>query len=269
MKKAIYSFLVFVICQVFAQIIVSAFVSILSIEPTAETQATTLVVSSALASVATLAIFMKCGWWTFSMHYVKLRPYATLSISLLLALTLIIPCAWTQELLPESLQEDVMASVFELLLSRPEGYIIIGIIAPVIEEIVFRGAILNHLINIGETEENRLFSSHTEAKGIVVTAALFSLVHMNPAQMPHAFVIGLLLGWMYCRTKSVLPGIIYHWVNNTTAFVLAYIFPQLPYDAHLTEYFSGNNTMLIVSLIVSSTASAVLLFCFFRSTEKA
>ena len=49
---------------------------------------------------------------------------------------------------------------------------------------------------------------------------------MNPAQMPHAFVIGLLLGWMYWRTGSILPGVAYHWANNSMAYILYNIYPN-------------------------------------------
>jgi membrane protease YdiL (CAAX protease family) len=55
---------------------------------------------------------------------------------------------------------------------------------------------------------------------------LFALIHFNPAQMPHAFIIGLLLGWMYYRTGSILPGVVFHWVNNSVAYVLYNLYPD-------------------------------------------
>jgi len=62
---------------------------------------------------------------------------------------------------------------------------------------------------------------------------------------------GLLLGWLYYRTGSVVPGMLYHCINNSTAFLLAWMFPDVKTDAHLIEYFGGNATMLNVSVIVS------------------
>lgn len=40
-------------------------------------------------------------------------------------------------------------------------------------------------------------------------------MHGNPAQIPFAFLIGLLFGWLYYRTDSVIPGIVGHVINNT------------------------------------------------------
>ncbi len=50
--------------------------------------------------------------------------------------------------------------------------------------------------------------------------------------------MGLLLGWMYYRTGSLVPGILLHWVNNTMAYVLANIMPQS--DGKLIDLFHGD-----------------------------
>ena len=70
----------------------------------------------------------------------------------------------------------------------------------------------------------------------------FALVHFNPAQMPHAFIIGLLLGWMYYRTGSILPGVAFHWVNNTVAYVMYNIYPDP--DMELIDLFGNQRTEL-------------------------
>ncbi len=59
---------------------------------------------------------------------------------------------------------------------------------------------------------------------IALSALIFAIVHLNPAQMPHAFLIGLLLGWLYMRTGSIVPGVAYHWANNTAAYVLFHVY---------------------------------------------
>ena len=96
------------------------------------------------------------------------------------------------------------------------GYFVVGLLAPLAEELVFRGAVLRALLRW-----------HKNAwVGIAISAALFALIHMNPAQLPHAFLVGLLLGWMYYRTDSIVPGVVFHWVNNTVAYVLYHIYPD-------------------------------------------
>ena len=52
---------------------------------------------------------------------------------------------------------------------------------------------------------------------IIVSSLIFGVVHMNPAQIPFAFLLGMMFGWLYYRTGSLLPGIIGHVLNNSVA----------------------------------------------------
>jgi hypothetical protein len=56
--------------------------------------------------------------------------------------------------------------------------------------------------------------------------------------MPHAFLSGLLLGWMYWRTGSIIPGVVLHWVNNTVSYVLIKLYPDP--DMRLIDLFGTN-----------------------------
>lgn len=81
---------------------------------------------------------------------------------------------------------------------------LIVIIAPVVEEILFRGFLL------------RGFTARYGAKwAILLSAILFSLIHMNPAQMPNTFILGLVLGAIMLRTGNILIPILYHILNNS------------------------------------------------------
>jgi membrane protease YdiL (CAAX protease family) len=66
---------------------------------------------------------------------------------------------------------------------------------------------------------------------------------MNPAQMPHAFLIGLLLGWMYYRTDSIVPGVVYHWVNNTAAYIMYNLYPNP--DLTLLDLFGSQRAVMM------------------------
>ena len=114
-----------------------------------------------------------------------------------------------------------------------------GLLAPLVEELVFRGAILRGLLRW----------HRNPWLGIAISAVLFSVVHMNPAQMPHAFLIGLLLGWMYYRTDSIVPGVVYHWVNNTVAYVLYAFYPDP--DIKLNDIFMGNQQNVLLAVVFS------------------
>ena len=72
-------------------------------------------------------------------------------------------------------------------------------------------------------------------------SCLFALIHVNPAQMPHAFVVGLLLGWLYYRTDSVVPGIVYHWINNSIAYVFYNLYPDP--SLHLVDLFGSQRSV--------------------------
>jgi hypothetical protein len=113
------------------------------------------------------------------------------------------------------------------------GYVSIGLLAPFAEELVFRGAILRELLR---------WSSRPWV-AIAISAIFFAAAHMNPAQLPHAFLIGLLLGWMYYRTDSIIPGVVYHWINNSVAYVMYNLYPNP--EMTLTDLFGSERSVLM------------------------
>ena len=56
--------------------------------------------------------------------------------------------------------------------------------------------------------------------GIIVSAIIFGLVHMNPVQMVFGFLYGLPLGWLAWRTGSLLPSIVVHVANNASVMLM-------------------------------------------------
>ena len=116
----------------------------------------------------------------------------------------------------------------------------VGLLVPIAEEVVFRGAVLRTLLE-------RWRVNHWWP--IAVSALLFALVHGNPAQMPHAFLAGLLLGWMFYRTGSSVPGVVFHWVNNSVAYVLCNLLPAP--DAPLVTLFGGSERHVHLAVIFS------------------
>ena len=127
---------------------------------------------------------------------------------------------------------NIMEQQFDMILKDRWGYFVIGLLAPVCEELVFRGAILRSLLQ---------WKPEKHWVPIAISAFLFALVHGNPAQMPHAFVVGLLLGWLYYRTGSVVPGVAYHWMNNSIAYVCYNLYPNP--DMKLIDLFGTQRTV--------------------------
>ena len=90
------------------------------------------------------------------------------------------------------------------------GWAILSVVvfAPILEEILFRGLI---------------FESCRERFGggaaVLISALLFGLVHGVPVQIINAFVVGLIFGYIYLRTGSLLSVILLHVFNNGIAYI--------------------------------------------------
>lgn len=80
---------------------------------------------------------------------------------------------------------------------------------PILEEVLFRGII-----------QQELTAGYGRIKGVLMAAAIFGVMHMNPPQAINAFFIGIILGYLYIRSGSLVPAITIHAINNAIAFLL-------------------------------------------------
>ncbi len=232
MKKALTYTLVFVGIQLLAGGLVSLACELLMGK--GEQDAVTLIATTAVAGIVTIVVFLAAKWAVVSRHWVQTRPWFALFWCVLAALGVLIPSSWLQEQMPEL--PNIAEEAFDIILKDRWGYFVVGLLAPLSEELVFRGAILRALL---QWRPNPWV-------GICISALLFAMIHLNPAQMPHAFMIGLLLGWMYYRTDSIVPGVVYHWVNNTVAYVLYNFYPDP--NMTLLDLFGSQRTVLLALL---------------------
>ena len=159
--------------------------------------------------------------FTGLMHYKGLgyrslfhaSPSSMASIVLMLfpAIALTIPCVFlfsslvyqvTVSMFPLSAYEIAM---FAYMDSGALGMTIaICILAPVLEEMLFRGIILRSFLQ-----------QYERWPAIAGSAALFGFAHMNLYQYVSATIMGMFLGWLYERTRSLLPCIALHAAYNT------------------------------------------------------
>lgn len=188
-----------------------------------------LVLTSVFSNVVTLLLFLRVKWTPLTRDYLLSKPWLQLLWVALFALGAIIPLTFLYEKLGIEMDSNT-EQLFNSLLKEPWGYVAVGILAPLAEEIVFRGAVLRTLLD--------MMSKKNHWVAIMISAAIFGAVHGNSAQLVNALVMGLILGWMYYRTKSLVPGILLHWVNNTLAYVLTNVFPQS--DGKLIDVFHGD-----------------------------
>ncbi len=96
-------------------------------------------------------------------------------------------------------------------------FIAIAVVPPIIEEFLFRGAILGSL------------RKHGDALAIVVSAVMFGFAHSNFIQTPVTFLTGLVLAYLTVKTNSLIPAIIVHFVNNGSSVAFS-LLSQLKLD---------------------------------------
>ncbi len=90
-------------------------------------------------------------------------------------------------------------------------FIAVVILAPLGEEIIFRGFLQQTL--------EKQWNDTTRA--ILFTALLFSLIHMNPYWFIQIYFLGVILGFLAWKTKSILAPLILHSLNNSLALILS------------------------------------------------
>ena len=136
------------------------------------------------------------------------------------------------------------------------GMLAIAIGAPIGEEIMFRWGIMGHLL--------RRNSSVPTA--ILVSAVLFGLMHMNPAQVFFAAAMGIMLGILYWRSGNILWPIILHVLNNSVACLQVWLLGDKVKEYSLVDTFGGN-TMAWYAIGILSTLSISVL-CYYALNGK-
>ncbi|MFT6947122.1 MAG: membrane protease YdiL (CAAX protease family) [Vicingaceae bacterium] len=131
------------------------------------------------------------------------------------------------------------------------GLVSIAIMAPFFEEFIFRGIMLDGLLKKKSTWT-----------AILISAALFGLVHLNPWQFVTAMIIGTFAGWVYSRTKSLIYCIIIHFANNFTASIFMFLDPDsMAIDEDLHEMYGGSTNMYVIvtaSIVIAAVCIYVL-----------
>lgn len=91
------------------------------------------------------------------------------------------------------------------------------------EEFVFRGTIAQSLKN-----------SKSRLGALALSGALFALIHFNPAQTLHQFVLGALLTLLMFRSGSIWTSVLVHLFNNVLAVALSFAIPD---ESAIQPYF--------------------------------
>lgn len=116
-------------------------------------------------------------------------------------------------------------------------FLLVSFFAPIIEEILFRGIIQKGMINNGVKPRN----------AIIISALVFGFIHFNPWQFIGAFLLGLVLGVVYFKTKSLLMPILLHFFNNTIAAIMMKYFYTESFSEllHIPQY-----AVLLIGIVI-------------------
>ena len=118
--------------------------------------------------------------------------------------------------------------------------LVVGVLPAVVEELVFRGVLARSLA-----------TRYSPAIGIGISAVLFGLYHIVPAQMVSTFFLGLALAFITLRARSVVPAMIVHFLNNSIAIVVSR--EELPW---LGKLLLGN-PLPVLACAIASVATGI------------
>jgi sodium transport system permease protein len=116
----------------------------------------------------------------------------------------------------------IKQSLSEMMSQIPNIWVAVGVLAlipAVCEEVAFRGFILSGLEH-----------HHRTRLAILLSALMFGFLHVLMSlfqQLFNATLLGVVLGLLAVRSRSLLPGIVFHFLNNALAITQASSLPYL------------------------------------------
>lgn len=149
---------------------------------------------------------------------------------------------------------NIMEQSFDILQSGWGGILAIAIVGPVLEELLFRGAITKALLQ-----------QYNPTKAILISALLFGVFHINPAQILPAFLIGILLAWTYYKTGSLIPCILMHILNNSLAVYLSIKYPEAE---NMDDLINGTPYLVILSGALLLLIGSILTMRYLTSQKQ-
>ena len=124
---------------------------------------------------------------------------------------------WLLTIFGVDTQGDQIFQMFDQLESPAWLFVVGAIVAPIVEEIFFRGF---------------LFQGFRQKYGwmpaLFLSSAIFGAAHLDPVSLIPTFVLGCVLAYVYHRSNSVWPGILFHAAINSFSLCAVYVISQYP-----------------------------------------
>ncbi|MDD3331396.1 MAG: type II CAAX endopeptidase family protein [Bacteroidales bacterium] len=118
------------------------------------------------------------------------------------------------------------------------SFFLMVVIAPVLEELMYRGIILDGLL--------RRYSGVT---AILVSSILFGIVHLNPWQFIPAFFVGVFSGWAYYKTRNLILTILIHSTINFVGYMERIFWTTFSQYENPVELYGGFIQYISIILI--------------------
>ena len=153
---------------------------------------------------------------------------------------------------------DMMEDQFIGLSHNPWGILSVCLAGPVLEEMFFREGIQGHIQRAGGTP----------LKAILASSLLFGLIHINPAQVPFAACIGILLGIVYHKTgHNILLCSLLHIINNTVSIIELRVLGEEARTFRMDTLLGGPSAAIV--LMVLCLAASIALYARLWHMQKA
>ncbi len=127
-------------------------------------------------------------------------------------------------------------------------FIGVVIIAPLVEESLFRGFI-----------QQTLEKKRDVTKAVLITSIIFALIHLEPWLVIQLLILAVLLGYLSWRWDSIIPALMIHMANNLLTLISI-----ARRDTDLTEFYLMNNHVNPLIII----CSLIVFIYSFRTSEK-
>ena len=208
--------------------------------------------------LVSLSLALGCG---YSLIKNKLSPFKAVGFKLDWSFTIVILLVLSGSFFGLSKLNELVVSIFKgfgyvpdeikLPVKTPANIIatifFVAVVPAVCEEYLFRGLVLNSVKWLGGV------------KAVLISAGLFCIYHMSPAQTAYQFVMGVIYGIIALKSKSVLPTVILHFLNNLVVILLYYFFPN---------WVIGDAWQIVLMILGILVLGLAVYLCFVFNKEK-
>lgn len=162
-------------------------------------------------------------------------PPSTLWTGVALAPALYLAVTAVLAVLPEAWLDSYNEAAADLGGGTVVGVLAVALMAPIVEEFIFRGLIMT-----------RLSRAMPGWLAVVLSAAVFGACHGHPVWFGYAFVLGLFFGFMDLKANSIWPSILGHMAFNAIGEVIS----AVPETEEGTEFIIVTAALLLSGVIL-------------------